>query len=65
MVDSSSCFDLIDEAALTPQERKQLKHVKTYHMITANGPTTAKQEVSMKIDKLGKKSDVIVMKDAP
>ena len=65
IVDSGSCFDLINRNELSAANARSMHPTVPIHMQTANGTVTAHHELSVVIDKFDTDIHAIVMDDAP
>ena len=66
IVDSGSCFDIVNPHELKPGEAKKTsKATRPYRMITAAGVVNAERETVVPLACLGSKATAIVMDNSP
>ena len=66
IVDSGSCFDLVDARALTDTERRHIaKGCAQKTLMTANGEMTVDNEINIEVSGIGEVENALVMPECP
>ena len=66
ILDTGSCVDLVRRDELSPQEAGRITSAEiAQNLLTANGPTRADQEVSLRVNSCGANTQALVMDDSP
>ena len=65
IIDSGSCFDLVNKADLTKGEKKQITEGSNYRLMTANGVVSVTKDVKLPLCSIDSSTRALVMEDSP